>query len=64
MVTIERAAGQVEVLPLISVANNPLTYQSSVAPKEPHDFGPSFDLSRDKFHVSHFKMVEPAGHHH
>ena len=65
MVTIERAEGQVEVLPLISVANNPLTYQSSVAPKEPHEFWAELRLKvGDKFHVSHFKMVEPAGHHH
>ncbi len=65
MVTIERAASQVEVLPLISVANNPLTYQSSVAPKEPHEFWAELRLKvGDKFHVSHFKMVEPAGHHH
>jgi cation diffusion facilitator family transporter len=64
-VTIERPEGKIEVLPLVGVANNPLVYQSAAAPEEPHEFSAQLRLKAgDRIHVSHFKMAEPAGHHH
>jgi cation diffusion facilitator family transporter len=64
-VTIDRAEGKVEVLPLVAVANTALTYQSAVAPEEPHEFSAQLRLKvGDRMHVSNFKMAEPEGHHH
>ena len=64
-VTIDRAGGKVEVFPLVAVADNPRAYESAVAPEEPHEFSAQLRLKAgDRIHVSHFKMAEPAGHHH
>jgi cation diffusion facilitator family transporter len=63
-VTIDRAGGRVEALPLFPAANNTRIFESHSAPEEPHEFAAQLRLKAgEQTDVLDFKMAEPAGHH-
>ncbi|MBA8906078.1 cation diffusion facilitator family transporter [Aminobacter ciceronei] len=65
VVEIQRPGGQVEKLPLLPVAGDHHTLQSTEAPAEPHEFDAVLHLSSAKGKSSlPFRMEEPEGHHH
>lgn len=64
-VTIDRAGGRVEALPLLAIAYNACVFESQSAPEEPHEFSAQLRLKAgDRTDVLSFQMAEPAGHHH
>jgi hypothetical protein len=64
-VTIDRDGGKVETLRLMQAPDNPLVFESAIAPEEPHEFSAQVRLkAEDRTDILSFKMVEPAGHHH
>ncbi len=64
-VTINRDGGKVETLQLMPAPDNPLVFESAVAPEEPHEFSAQVRLKvADRTDILPFKMIEPAGHHH
>lgn len=64
-VVIERPGGTPESLQLEGTQGKGDTFQSSVAPAEPHEFTASLHLAAgERDEVMNFQMKEPAGHRH
>jgi cation diffusion facilitator family transporter len=64
-VIIQRDGGDLETLPLSPMPGDARTFQSSVAPAEPHEFAAELLLTTgDRPKRLPFQMIEPAGHHH
>ena len=62
-VTIDRAGGKVETLPLTQDRHNDRVYVSGMAPAEPHEFDAQLQLSAgDRSEVVRFRINEPPGH--
>jgi len=65
VVKIRRPRGMIETLPLLPSATDHHSFQSSVAPAEPHEFDAELQLtSQGQRDVLSFRMTEPEGHHH
>jgi hypothetical protein len=65
VVRIRRPNDAMETLPLLPSATDHHSFQSSVAPAEPHAFDAELQLTgRDCHDVLPFRMTEPEGHHH
>jgi len=64
VVKIRRPRGMIETLPLLPSATDRHSFQSSVAPAEPHEFDAELQLtSQGQRDVLSFRMTEPEGHH-
>ena len=64
-VTIDRAGGKVETLPLMPVTGKPRIFESLTAPAEPHEFAAQIRVQvDDRNDVLNFVMKEPVGHSH
>jgi len=66
VVKIGRPGGLVETLPLLPASKDHRTFQSTVAPDEPHEFEAQLLLSDNdgQEEILPFRMEEPEGHHH
>lgn len=65
VVEIMRPGGVLEVLELDKVGDSDMTFQSTVAPAEPHEFSASLQLATaGRSKTLRFEMAEPAGHSH
>lgn len=65
VVKIQRPGGKVEILPLVTSADDHHVLQSAEAPAEPHEFDATLQLGANgKEDALAFHMAEPEGHHH
>jgi cation diffusion facilitator family transporter len=64
-VVIARPSGKSEVLPLLPSKDDHHSYQSAVAPEEPHEFEAVLELAAgERRETLPFHMTEPEDHHH